>query len=53
MFKQAFVMLGTLLVASTITLAQATTQPVVKKMPIQQTSAASGKDMYNVTMPWP
>jgi mono/diheme cytochrome c family protein len=43
MFKQAFVMLGTLLVASTVTLAHAMTQPVV----IQQTSAASGKDMYN------
>ena len=47
MFKQAFVVLGTLLVASTVTLAQATTQPVVKKVPIQQTSAASGKDMYD------
>lgn len=47
MFKQALVVLGTLLVAATVTMAQATTQPVVKKMPIQQTSAASGKEMYN------
>jgi mono/diheme cytochrome c family protein len=47
MLKQAFVVLGTLRAASTVALAQATTQPVVKKMSIQQTSAASGKDMYN------
>lgn len=47
MLKQAFFVLGTLLVAATVTSAQATTQPVVKKMPIQQTSAASGKDMYD------
>jgi mono/diheme cytochrome c family protein len=47
MLKQGFVVLGTLLAASTVALAQATTQPVFKKMPIQQTSAASGKDMYN------
>jgi hypothetical protein len=54
MLKQGFVVLGTLLAASTVALAQATTQPVFKKMPIQQTSAASGKDMYNAllrTMP--
>ena len=49
MFKQALIVLGTLLVATTVTLAQekAATQPVVKKTPIQQTSAASGKEMYN------
>jgi len=48
MFKQAFIVLGTLLVAITVTLAQtATTNPVVKKEPIQQTSPASGKDMFN------
>ncbi len=48
MFKQALIMLGTLLVATTVVLAQdkAATQPVVKKTPIQQTSAASGKEMY-------
>jgi mono/diheme cytochrome c family protein len=48
MFKKALIVLGTLLVATTVVLAQdkAATQPVVKKTPIQQTSAASGKDMY-------
>lgn len=49
MFKQGLMMLGTLLVATTVCLAQekASTAPVVKKAPIQQTSAASGKDMFN------
>ncbi len=47
MFKQAFILLGTLLVATTVTLAQTSTAPVVKKTPIQQTSPASGKEMYN------
>jgi mono/diheme cytochrome c family protein len=49
MFKQGLMMLGTLLVATTVCLAQekAATAPVIKKAPIQQTSAASGKDMFN------
>lgn len=49
MFKQGLVVLGTLLVAATVTLAQdkPATTPVVKKTPIQQTSAASGKEMFN------
>jgi mono/diheme cytochrome c family protein len=49
MFKKGLMMLGTLLVATTVCLAQekAATAPVVKKAPIQQTSAASGKEMFN------
>jgi mono/diheme cytochrome c family protein len=47
MFKQAFILLGTLLVATTVTLAQTSNAPAVKKTPIQQTSAASGKEMFN------
>lgn len=49
MFKKVLLMLGTLLVATTVCLAQekAATAPVVKKAPIQPTSAASGKDMFN------
>ena len=48
MFKNILLMLGTLLVATTVCLAQekASTTPVVKKAPIQQTSAASGKEMF-------
>jgi mono/diheme cytochrome c family protein len=49
MFTKSLMMLGTLLIATTVCLAQekAATKPVVKKAPIQQTSAASGKDMFN------
>jgi mono/diheme cytochrome c family protein len=47
MFRKALIALGTLLVASTLNLAQTTSTPVVKKTPIQQTSAASGKEMFN------
>ena len=48
MFTKITVMLGSLLVATTVCLAQekATTKPVVVKAPIQQTSAASGKEMF-------
>ena len=48
MFKKSLMVLGTLLVATTVCLAQekAETKPVVKKAPIQQTSAASGKEMF-------
>ncbi len=47
MFKQALILLGTLLLATSASLAQTATTPVVKKAPIQQTSAASGKEMFN------
>ncbi len=48
MFKQSLMVLGTLLVATTVCLAQekANTAPIVKKAPIQHTSAASGKEMF-------
>lgn len=50
MFKQAFIVLSTLLVATTVVLAQdkAAAKTEVKKVPIQQTSAASGKEMYDM-----
>ena len=49
MFKKSLMLLGSLLVATTVCLAQekAATKPVVVKAPIQQTSAASGKEMFN------
>lgn len=49
MFNKNLITLGALLVASTVCLAQekAATKPVVKKAPIQQTSAASGKEMFS------
>ncbi len=50
MFKKAMFALGALFVATTVCLAQQSTpqvKPVVKQTPIQQTSAASGKDMFN------
>lgn len=48
MFNKKLITLGALLVAATVCLAQekAATKPVVKKAPIQQTSAASGKEMF-------
>jgi mono/diheme cytochrome c family protein len=49
MFKNGIFLLGTLVMATSICLAQTTTEqkPVVKQTPIKQTSPASGKDMYN------
>src|SRR5271157_6414508 len=48
MLKKSMILLGSLLVATSFCLAQENTdqQPVVKKTPIKQTSAASGKEMY-------
>jgi hypothetical protein len=49
MLKKSMILLGSLLVATSLCLAQEKTdpQPVVKKTPIKQTSAASGKEMYS------
>jgi mono/diheme cytochrome c family protein len=49
MLNKGLITLGVLLVATTVCLAQEKTEtkPVVKKTPIQQTSAASGKEMFN------
>jgi mono/diheme cytochrome c family protein len=49
MLKKSMILLGSLLVATSLGLAQEKTdqQPVVKKTPIKQTSAASGKEMYS------
>lgn len=49
MFRKSFMLLGTLLVATTVCLAQenAATAPVVQKTPIKPTSAASGKEMFS------
>ena len=48
MLKKCMILLGTLVVAMSLCLAQEKTEqkPVVKKTPIKQTSAASGKEMY-------
>ncbi len=48
MLKKSMILLGTLVVAASLCLAQEKTEqnPVVKKTPIKQTSAASGKEMY-------
>ena len=48
MFRKSMILLGSLLVATSLCLAQEKTdqQPVVKKTPIKQTNAASGKEMY-------
>ena len=48
MLKKSMILLGSLLVATSLCLAQEKTnqQPVVKKTPIKHTSAASGKEMY-------
>jgi|SRR5271165_5141242 len=49
MLKNGMILLGTLLAASTICLAQnnSDTKPVIKKTVIKETSAASGKEMFN------
>jgi mono/diheme cytochrome c family protein len=50
MLKKGMIMLGTLLAVTSLCLAQAQTEqkpPAVKKAAIKQTSAASGKEMYN------
>ena len=49
MLKKSMILLGSLLVATSLGLAQEKTdqQTVVKKTPIKQTSAASGKEMYS------
>ena len=49
MLKKSMILLASLLVATSLCLAQEKTnqQPVVKKTPIKQTSAASGKEMYS------
>ncbi|MGB9435636.1 MAG: c-type cytochrome [Candidatus Acidiferrum sp.] len=48
MLKQSMILLGTLVVATSLCLAQDKTdqKPTVKQTPIKQTSAASGKDMF-------
>ena len=48
MFKKSMILLGMLVVTTSLCLAQAQTdqKPVVKQTPIKQTSAASGKDMF-------
>lgn len=48
MFKKSIILLGTLVVATGMCLAQEqpAPKPVVKQTPIKQTSAASGKEMY-------
>jgi len=48
MFKKMMILLGSLLVATSLCLAQdkAAQKPVVKQTPIKQTSPASGKEMY-------
>lgn len=48
MLKKSLILLGSLLVATSLCLAQqkAEQKPVVKQTPIKQTSAASGKEMY-------
>lgn len=48
MFKKSMILLGMLVVATSLCLAQEKTEqkPVVKSTPIKQTSAASGKEMY-------
>src|SRR5208337_478350 len=49
MLKKSMILLGSLLVATSLGLGQEKTdqQTVVKKTPIKQTSAASGKEMYS------
>jgi len=49
MLKKSMILLAGLLVATSFCLAQEKTdqQPMVKKTPIKQTSAASGKEMYS------
>jgi mono/diheme cytochrome c family protein len=48
MLKKSMILLGTLVVATSLCLAQekAEQKPVVKEAPIRQTSAASGKEMF-------
>jgi len=48
MLKKSMILLGSLVVAASLCLAQdkAEQKPVVKQTPIKQTSAASGKEMY-------
>ena len=48
MLKKGMILLGTLVVAAGLCLAQDKTaqRPVVKQTPIKQTSAASGKEMF-------
>jgi mono/diheme cytochrome c family protein len=48
MLKKSMILLGTLVVAASLCLAQEKTEqkPVVKEAPIRQTSAASGKEMF-------
>ena len=48
MLRKSMILLGTLVVATGLCLAQGQTEqkPVVKETPIKMTSAASGKDMY-------
>jgi mono/diheme cytochrome c family protein len=46
MLRKGIILLGTLVVAAGLCLAQTDQQPVVKQAPIKQTSAASGKEMF-------
>ncbi len=48
MLKKSLILLGTLVVVTSLCLAQDTTnqKPVVKQTPIKQTSATSGKEMF-------
>ena len=46
MFKKGMILLGMLVVAAGLCLAQTDQKPIVKEAPIKQTSAASGKEMF-------
>lgn len=46
MLRKTTILLGALVVATSLCLAQTGTKPVVKQTPIKQTSAASGKEMF-------
>lgn len=49
MFKKCMILLGMLVVATSLCLSQdnASQKPVVKETPIKQTNATSGKEMFN------
>ena len=46
MLRKTTILLGALVVATSLCLAQTGTKPAVKQTPIKQTSAASGKEMF-------
>jgi hypothetical protein len=49
MFKKFMILRGVLVAANSLCLAQenASAKPVVKEIPIKQTNATSGKEMFN------